>query len=182
MSGNTGPETPRTGETFLPLSRGIRKYQRVYTGNGISLWLWILQGADWRPGTEYGILEATLREMREGLGMDRKTIQATLRELSRGYPFPMLSRSGKDTAPSLIDILSKGKRGRQTLYRIRILKAKLRLKDFERFTGNGQKPPEKQGHKDLQEEILDGKIEEIKDLVGNISTSLDMSRQFQGEK
>lgn len=177
---------PSTEETFLPLSRGLRKYQRVYTPAAMSLYLWLLQGAEWRPGPDYGTVEATLLEMREGLALDRKTIKTALKELERGYPFPFLSRTGTDTAPAFILIEKISKRGRQTLYRIRILKAKLRLSDFDRFTGNGRKKsagksPEKTVGQVLEEKIVGGKIREIHDIVGNTADALDMKKHLGGK-
>lgn len=175
----TRPKCPKPawqGETFLPLSRGLRKYQRVYTATAISLYLWLLQGADWRPGRNFGILTATLREMREGLASDRKTIQAALSELDRGYPFPQLSRNGSGTAPPFIKIISEHSgRGKPTRYCIRIRKAKLRLSDVmgSKIPQGGKKHPTSQS---LDEEILGGKIREIKDIVSETAEKLNMKK------
>ncbi len=170
------PRPTRQGETFLPLSRGLKKYQRVYTPTAISLWLWLLQEADWRPGRDFGALTATLRELKEGLALDRKTIQAALSELDRGYPFPQLSRNGSGTAPPFIKILSEHHgRGKSTIYRIRIRKAKLRLSDVlgDKIPQSGKKHPISQS---LDEEILGGKIREIKDIVSETAEKLDMKK------
>lgn len=178
MDRRKGPETSRTGETFLPLSRGLRRYQRTYTPIGVSLYLWVLQGADWRLGKDYGVLETSVAEMAAGLGLSRPSIKAALKELSRGYPFSFLSRSG-ETAPAFIEILAKMKRGRDVIYRIRLLKAKLRLADFDRYTGNNKV---KSAPEAIEEEILGGKIREIQGIIGKTAASLDIQKLLTRRK
>lgn len=120
-------------ESYVPLSRGIRRYLRTYSLGAQALYTWILTGADWRSGDDYGVISTTISELSDGLGASGNSIRKYLHELSNGWPLSMLSRSGK-TAPPFVEITSTGQKRAQAL-RIRIIKAKMSAICFKK---NGQ--------------------------------------------
>lgn len=174
---------PESDESYVPLSRGIRNYQKTYSLGAQALYQWILTGADWRTGSDYGCLDTTIAELCEGLGVSGNSIRKYLHELSNGWPLSILSRSG-ETAPPFVEITCSGTRRAKTL-RIKILKAKMSAACYKK-NGNTDtaKPPEKPRPRPSEPLIIDSDSieEEIEDHVQELIDQIVRHTDVRKEK
>ena len=173
-------------ETYVPLSRGIRPYLKTYTSTAISLYNWILSGAEWKSGKDYGTLWTSYKEMSDALRRSGNTIRKAIHELSSGYPLSMLSRSG-ETAPPFIEIAEESGTTRDKRIKIRILKAKMSGKCFQAANGKKKKAPARR--KSPRQDPLEPRIDDpdtieaevddyVSALIKKTAGEMDIERLF----
>lgn len=184
-------EKTTSTETYIPFSRGIDPYLGSYTTASIVIYLQLALRADYRAGPDHGTIEISLSankdlEDRERistlgvlpnikgkLGLDPKTVNRCLIELSEGHVIGLLTKN-RMPAPPFIEILeTKGTR-RGKIFRVRLLKAKLSAKQFKpiprahvRERVKGQAVLEEP--RNYKEEVAKG----IEDLVDMVSGALE---------
>lgn len=183
---------PESDETYVPVSRGFGQYQKTYTAAAQSMFLHFLFVADWRlDSPEYGTLWTGYADIADALGLSGNTVRRCLKELEQGYPLGMLSRSG-EPAPAFIEILGSKGVARSKRIRVRILKAKLSPKCYNRKNGNG-KPAEpllararasaKVVPAEVDPETAAAEVEDVVGrLIGSVADKVDVRKLFEGDK
>jgi len=156
----SGADYPfQSSEPYVPLSKGLREHLGAYSGNALKTYIWLLTGAGWLLGPDYGIVEFCIVDLMSGGGLARNTAKATLQELARGYPVGILSKN-KQAAPALIDILESRGSTRGKVYRVRIRRAKMTAACFASRA---------RAKTELEKDIAKGKVQEIvDDLIGGM--------------
>ena len=131
-NGNNGAgATSRSN--YVPISRGLRPYLGVYSPLAVTLYVLLLQDAEWRPGPDHGKVQVTIKGLREDLGWHPQTIRKSIDELVKGHPIRLITRSNR-TAPPFIEILKTEGRTRGKKITIQILKPKLTARAFHSDT------------------------------------------------